>query len=57
MIVKNLSSKKETTELNNITNMLLDYAENQAIRHNPMSILDWINKVDSFLSFNEYPIL
>ena len=37
--------------------MYLDYAENQARRHRPMSMKDWINKLDAFLEFNEYNIL
>lgn len=31
----NVLTKKEISELNNIAVMLLDYAENQARRHNP----------------------
>ncbi len=37
--------------------MYLDYAENQAERHKPMSMADWANKLDAFLKFNEYDLL
>ncbi|WP_245637464.1 RhuM family protein [Methanobrevibacter filiformis] len=54
---KNVLTKEEISELQNITNMLLDYAENQARRHNPMNMQNWVKKVDNFLEFNEYPLL
>ncbi len=56
-VAKNYLSKKEISELNNVVNMYLDYAENQARRHNLMSMKDWIEKLDKFLQFNEYDIL
>ncbi len=37
--------------------MYLDYAENQAKRKILMKMNDWIQKLDSFLSFNEYGVL
>ena len=37
--------------------MYLDYAEEQAERHIPMSMEDWAKKLDAFLQFNEYDIL
>jgi len=37
--------------------MLLDFAETQARRHNPMSMKDWVEGVDSFLKFYKYPVL
>jgi len=37
--------------------MYLDYAENQAARQIPMSMRDWVEKLDKFLEFNEYYIL
>lgn len=56
-IAKNYLGKKEIRSLERIVNMLLDYAEDQAERHNPMSMQDWITRVDKFLDFNEYNIL
>lgn len=40
-----------------IVTMFLDYAENQAERHIPMHMRDWVNRLDAFLEFNEYEIL
>lgn len=37
--------------------MYLDYAEDQARRHKPMTMADWITKLDAFLQFNERNIL
>ena len=37
--------------------MYLDYAEDQARRHTPMHMADWIKKLDAFLRFNERNIL
>jgi hypothetical protein len=56
-VAKNYLSKDEISELNNIVNMYLDYAENQARRHKPLSMEDWVNRLDMFLEFNEYDIL
>ncbi|MEN4018760.1 MAG: virulence RhuM family protein [Methanobacterium sp.] len=54
---KNYLSKEELSELNNIVNMYLDYAENQARRRKLMSMKDWVQRLDSFLQFNEYDTL
>lgn len=56
-IAKNYLSEDELKELNRIVTMYLDYAELQAQRKKPMKMTDWINRLDSFLSFNEYDIL
>jgi hypothetical protein len=57
LIAKNYLSKEEITELDEIVSMYLDYATNQARRHNPMAMKDWANRLDKFLDFNEYDIL
>ena len=56
-VAKNYLNKEEISELNNVVNMYLDYAENQARRHNPMTMKDWAERLDKFLEFNEYGIL
>ncbi len=56
-IAKNYLQKKELDELNQIVTMYLDFAELQAKRQKAMKMNDWIKKLDSFLSFNEYEIL
>lgn len=54
---KNYLVESEMSELRRIVNMYLDYAENQASRQIPMSMKDWVDKLDKFLEFNEYYIL
>lgn len=56
-IAKNYMQQNEIDELNRIVSMYLDYAENQAKRSVPMTMNDWIQKLDAFLQFNEYEIL
>lgn len=56
-VAKNYLNKKEIDELNRIVTMYLDYAENQAARQIPMSMKDWIEKLDAFLQFNDYSVL
>lgn len=56
-VSKNYLNQKELSSLNDIVNMYLDYAENQAKRYKLMSMQDWIKKLDAFLNFNEYDIL
>ncbi len=56
-IAKNYLSKGELKELNAIVTMYLDYAELQATKNKVMKMRDWIEKLDSFLNFNEYDIL
>ncbi len=56
-VSKNYLDKEEISNLNDIVNMYLDYAENQAKRNKLMSMQDWVEKLDSFLDFNEYDIL
>jgi hypothetical protein len=54
---KNYLSNKEIDGLNDVVNMYLDYAENQARRHRLMSMTDWVGRLDAFLQFNEYELL
>lgn len=56
-ISKNYLSQTELSGLNDIVNMYLDYAENQAKRNKLMSMSDWVTKLDSFLQFNEYDLM
>jgi hypothetical protein len=37
--------------------MYLDYAEEQARKRRPMTMADWVAKLDGFLHFNEHNIL
>ncbi|MBE3143437.1 MAG: virulence RhuM family protein [Planctomycetes bacterium] len=56
-IAKNYLAETEIKGLERIVSMFLDYAENQAARHIPMKMQDWVQKLDAFLQFNEYEIL
>ncbi|OGU34219.1 MAG: cell filamentation protein Fic [Ignavibacteria bacterium GWB2_35_6b] len=56
-VAKNYLHKEEIESLNRITNMYLDYAEDQAQRKIPMTMEDWVKKLDAFLQFNEREIL
>ncbi|CAN5312838.1 RhuM family protein [soil metagenome] len=56
-VAKNYLTQEEIAELNRIVTMYLDFAEDQARRHNPMHMRDWEKKLDAFLQFNERNIL
>ena len=56
-VAKNYLSQDEITSLNRIVGMYLDYAENQAERNTPMTMQDWVTKMDAFLEFNDYEVL
>ena len=57
IVAKNYLGKPEIEHLNRIVTMYLDYAEMQAVRHKPMFMKDWVEKLDAFLKFSEYEIL
>ena len=56
-VAKNYLSEDEISELNILVNMYLDYAELQAKRNNLMTMQNWVEKLDTFLDFNEYDLL
>ena len=56
-VAKNYLEESEIKALERIVSMYLDYAENQAARQIPMSMADWVEKLDAFLKFNEYDVL
>ena len=57
VIAKNYLTKEEIKSLERIVTMYLDYAEDQAERHIPMTMEDWKKKLDVFLQFNERDVL
>jgi len=57
VIAKNYLNEKELSELNRVVSMYLDYAEDQAKRHKPMHMTEWVSRLDAFLQFNERNIL
>lgn len=56
-VAKNYLKKEEISHLNRIVSMYIDYAELQTIRHIPMKMVDWVEKLNAFLKFSEYDIL
>lgn len=54
---KNYLQAEEVEELNRIVVMYLDYAEDQAKRRRPVTMAEWSDKLDAFLSFNERDVL
>ncbi len=56
-VAKNYLSREEIEELDRIVVMYLDFAEDQARRRRVMTMQDWEEKLDSFLKFNERPVL
>ena len=56
-IAKNYLTEKELKPLNRIVTMYLDYAEHQAEKNIPMTMKDWVDKLDAFLQFNQEDIL
>ena len=57
IVAKNYLTKQELKSLERIVTMYLDYAEDQAERHIPMTMEDWKGKLDVFLQFNERDVL
>lgn len=56
-IAKNYLDQPEIEELNRIVVMYLDHAEDQAKRRKTMTMAEWEQKLDAFLSFNERDLL
>ena len=57
VIANNYLTKEELKSLERIVTMYLDYAEDQAERHIPMTMEDWKNRLDVFLQFNGREVL
>jgi hypothetical protein len=56
-IAKNYLNKEEIEEMDRTVTMYLDYAEDQAKRNIPMTMEDWVIKLDAFLAFNDRKVL
>ena len=54
---KNYLDSEEIRELDRIVTMYLDYAEDQAKRRQAMTMADWAERLDAFLSFNDRDLL
>ena len=57
VVAKNYLTNEELKSLERIVTMYLDYAEDQAERHIPMTMNDWKKRLDVFLEFNGRDIL
>ena len=56
-IAKNYLTEEELYSLRRIVSAYLDLAESRAIRHLPMTMEDWANKLDEFLKLTDREIL
>ncbi len=56
-IAKNYLDQPEIEELNRIVVMYLDHAEDQAKRRKTMTMAEWEQKLNAFLTFNERDLL
>lgn len=57
LIAKNYYNSEELTQLNSLVEQYLVYATEQARRRIPMTMKDWIIKLDGFLNINDRNIL
>ena len=56
-IAKNYLSAEEIDQLNRIVTIYLEFAELQAMNRRPMTMQDWIKKLDQFLQISDHEIL
>ncbi len=56
-VAKNYLSQDEILNLNLIVNQYLDFAEAQARQRKPMSMQDWVKKLDGFIRLNDRNVL
>lgn len=57
VVAKNYLAQEEVEELDRIVVMYLDYAEDQARRRKSVTMREWSDKLDAFLSFNDRAVL
>lgn len=56
-VAKNYLSEQELDVLNRIVTLYLEFAELQALNRRPMTMLDWIAKLDDFLRLSDRDLL
>lgn|GEM_PF-1928128 len=56
-IAKNYLAEPEIAELNRLTTMFLDFAEDRAQRRQQTLMTEWVGQTDRFLAFNERNLL
>lgn len=57
VVAKNYLNAEELDQLNRIVGMFLDFAELRAMQRKGLAMADWRVYVDSFMTFNEQPVL
>ncbi|MBQ7627709.1 MAG: virulence RhuM family protein [Clostridiales bacterium] len=57
VIAKNYLSQEEMGQLNRMVSAYLDYAENMAARHIPLTMADWETRLNRFIEMFEYGLL
>lgn len=57
VVAKNYLTEPEVAELNRLTTMFLDFAEDRAQRRQEVRMADWVTQTDRFLVFNEREVL
>jgi len=57
LVAKNYLTEDELSSLGRIVNAYLDLAEERAIRKIPMTMQDWVTRLDDFLKFADRDIL
>jgi len=56
-VAKNYLTEAELRQLNLLVDQYLSFAELQAYQRKPMSMRDWVSKLDDFLQLNDRDIL
>lgn len=56
-VAKNYLKESELEAMGHMVNAFLDIAEDMAKRHIPMTMEDWLNRIDKFLSLTDRPVL
>jgi len=56
-VAKNYLTEDELQVLNRIVNLYIEYAELQALERKPMTMRDWISKLDEFLKISGRKLL
>lgn len=57
IVAKNYLTEKELGQLNRMVSAYLDFAENMANRHIPLTMADWEKRLNGFIEMFEYGLL
>jgi hypothetical protein len=56
-VAKNYLTAPELTTLNQIVSFYIEFAELQALQRKPMTMSDWVTKLDDFLKISDRELL